>query len=470
MREKGIRFGTDGWRSRMDDDFHGINVARVAKAIADHLIASGSSDSGVFVGYDGRKGSRDFAKICAEVLASSGIKSIVPTRPVPTPVSAFAAVKYALDGAIMITASHNPGVYNGIKFIPSYGGPATNDITESIERLIPPGAPLVEDYRACLSTGLIVERDPLGDYVAHLKSLLAIRQLDMKIAVDPMHGTTSGILDSILQGMGAKVGILRGKMDPIFAGIVPDPVPANLVELRESVTEGRYALGLALDGDGDRIAAVTEKGTFLMANQILPILYSYILEGRGTPGNVARTVATSHLVDKVAEAHGMKALETPVGFKFVGQLLREKRVVIGGEESGGISFAPHIPEKDGIASALLLLEAMVRSGRTLQELIDDIFARYGAVFSARLDLKPFAVIDSVNTIEGNIPPKLLGSKIESVNRNDGLKMLLEGGSWLLFRLSGTENVVRVYAESRSKEETSRLLQVGKVAVMGTTSF
>jgi phosphomannomutase len=468
--EKGIRFGTDGWRSRMDADFHGINVARVAKAIADHITGSGSPISGVFVGYDGRKNSKNFARICAEVLASNGIKSIVPTRPVPTPVSAFAAVKYSLNGAIMITASHNPAIYNGIKFIPSYGGPATTDITQSIERLIPQSAPHAEDYHTCLSTGMVVERDPLGDYFAHLQSLLTIKELDMKIAVDPMHGTTSGILDRILQGMGAEVGILRGKMDPLFAGIVPDPVPANMVELRESVTEGKYAVGLALDGDGDRLAAVTERGVFLMANQILPILYSYLLEGRGLSGDVARTVATSHMVDRVAKSHGMKAIETPVGFKYVGQLLREKKVIIGGEESGGISFIPHIPEKDGIASALLLLEAMVQSGHTLQELLDDIYRKYGTVFSSRLDLKPFSVLDSVNAIESRITPKMLGSKIEAVNKNDGLKLLFEDGSWLLFRISGTENVARVYAESRSKEETARLLEVGKVAVMGTTTF
>jgi phosphomannomutase len=467
---KDIRFGTDGWRSRMDTDFHGINVARVAKAIADHLAASGRPTSGVFIGYDGRKSSRDFARICAGVLASSGIKSILPTRPVPTPVSAFATVKYSLSGAIMITASHNPAVYNGIKFIPSYGGPATNDITQSIEQLISPSPPHAEDYRACLSTGMVAERDPLGDYITHLQSLLTIKELDMRIAVDPMHGTTSGILDRILQGMGATVGIHRGKIDPIFAGIMPDPVPANMVELRESVAEGKYALGLALDGDGDRLAAVTASGTFLMANQILPILYNYLLEGRGMSGDVARTVATSHMVDRVAEGHGRKAIETPVGFKYIGELLRERKVVMGGEESGGMSFAPHIPEKDGIASALLLLEAIVKSGLTLQALHESILKKYGFLHSARLDLKPFSVLDSVNAIEARITPKMLRSKIEAVNRSDGMKLLLEGGSWLLFRLSGTENIVRVYAESQSKEETARLLEVGKVAVVGTTSF
>lgn len=468
--EKGIRFGTDGWRSRMDTDFHGINVARVAKAIADYLTASGSATSALFIGYDGRKSSREFARICAEVLASSGVKSILPTRPVPTPVSAFAAVKYSLSGAIMITASHNPAVYNGIKFIPSYGGPATTDITQSIEQLIQSNAPKSESYRDCLSTGMIVERDPIGDYVAHIQSLLTVKEFDMKIAIDPMHGTTSGILDRILQGMGAEVGIHRGKIDPLFAGIVPDPVPANMVELRESVTDGKYSIGIALDGDGDRLAAVTESGTFLMANQILPILYTYILEGRGMSGNVARTVATSHMVDRVAESHGMKPIETPVGFKYIGELLREKKVVMGGEESGGISFVPHIPEKDGIASALLLLEAMVKSGIPLQGLHDGISKKHGALYASRLDLRPFSVLDSVNAIEARITPKMLRSKIEAINRSDGLKLLLEGGSWLLFRLSGTENVVRVYAESRSKEETARLLEVGKVAVIGTTTF
>lgn len=468
--EPPIRFGTDGWRSRTDTDFHGINVARVAKAIADHLAESNHTERGVFVGYDGRKGSRNFAKTCAQVLVSCGIKAILPTRPVPTPVSAFAAIKYSLDGAIMITASHNPAIFNGIKFIPSYGGPATTDITESIERLIPSTVPSVEDYQTSLSTGMIVENDPLGDYVAHLLSLLNVKELDLKVAVDPMHGASAGIFDSILQGMGARVGILRGKMDPLFGGIVPDPVPANLVELRESVTEGKYAIGLALDGDGDRLAAVTEEGTFLMANQILPILYYYLLEKRGMKGDAARTVATSSMVDRVAEGHGLRVIETPVGFKYIGELLREKKIIIGGEESGGISFATHIPEKDGIASALLLLEAIAQWGISLQDLLNKLHLEYGALFSARLDLKPFSVLDSVNAIEARITPKMLGSKIEAINRNDGLKLLLEGGSWLLFRLSGTENVVRVYAESRSKAETGRLLEVGKQAVVGTTTF
>jgi phosphomannomutase len=468
--EKVIRFGTDGWRSRMNTDFHASNVARVAKAIADHLKGSNNSDRGVFVGYDGRKGSRNFARICAEVLASGGIKSMLPTRPVPTPVSAFAAVKYSLNGAIMITASHNPAAYNGIKFIPSYGGPATTDITTSIEGLISDDSPAKEDYQTSLANGMITEHDPLEDYIEHLKSLLIVKELDLRVAVDPMHGATSGILDVILEGMCAGIGILRGKMDPLFGGIVPDPVPANLIELRESVMEDKYGVGLALDGDGDRLAAVTAEGTFLMANQILPILYTHLLEKRGMSGDVARTVATSHLVDKVAEDHSMRVIETPVGFKYIGELLREKSIIIGGEESGGISFAPHIPEKDGIASALLLLESIVQSGSTLQDMIDEIHKKYGALFSARLDLKHFTALDSLNAIESRITPKMLGGKIEAINRNDGLKLLLEGGSWLLFRLSGTENVVRVYAESRTKEETGKLLEVGKEAVVGTTTF
>lgn len=468
--ERKIKFGTDGWRSRMDTDFHGINVARVAKAIADHLLGSNNADRGVFIGYDGRKGSKNFAKICAEVLASSGIKSILPPRPVPTPVSAFSAVKYSLNGAIMITASHNPAAFNGIKFIPSYGGPATTDITQSIEGLIPAGVPVAEDYQTALQTGMVTEKDPIDDYISHLNSLITIKELDLRVAIDTMHGTTAGILDKVLQGMGVEVGLLRGKIDPLFGGIVPDPVPANLVDLREAVTEGSYAIGLALDGDGDRLAAVTESGAFLMANQILPILYTYLLERRGASGDVARTVATSHLVDRVAEGHGMRAIETPVGFKYIGELLRDRKVIIGGEESGGISFAPHIPEKDGIASALLLLESIVHSGTPLQGLLDEIHKRYGPLYSARLDLKPFSLVDSVHAIESRITPKMLGSKIEGVNRNDGLKLLLEGGSWLLFRISGTENVVRVYAESRTKEETGRLLEVGKQAVMGTTTF
>lgn len=463
-----IKFGTDGWRSRMDTDFNGLNVARVAKAIADHLSRSNNMDQGVFIGYDGRANSRNFARISAEVMAANGIKSMLPTRPVPTPVSAFAVVKYSLNGAIMITASHNPSVYNGIKFIPHYGGPATTDITQSIEQLIPENVPGATDYKASLGIGMITEKDPTDDYITHIRSLLSIDSIDIPVAVDPMYGSTSGILDRILQEMGAKVGVLRGKIDPIFGGIMPDPVPYNLEELRSVVAGGKYGVGLALDGDGDRLAAVTEQGTFLMANQILPILYSHLLEDRALRGNVARTVATSHLVDKVAESNGTSVIETPVGFKYIGQLLRDREVVIGGEESGGISFATHIPEKDGMASALLLMEAMIRSKLSLQGLMDEIFKKYGQLFSSRLDIKPFSVLGSVDQIEGRIAGRMLGRKIEAVSKNDGLRLALEGGAWLLFRLSGTENLVRIYAESTSKEETAKLLEAGKEAVIGKT--
>jgi len=461
-----IRFGTDGWRSRVDADFSADNVRRVAKAITDYLISSKSPRKGIFIGYDGRGGSRNFAEACAEVLTTNGIESLIPPRPVPTPVAAFTAVKLSLQGSIMITASHNPPAYNGIKFIPHYGGPATTEITESIERMIPAEVPRYEGYGELERKGLISVLDPVEDYLSHIQRLLSVDELKIKVTVDPMHGVSSGIIDKVLSRLNAEVHVVRGNIDPLFGGSIPDPVPSNLNVLRSAVLGSGSALGLALDGDGDRLAAVTEKGTFLMANQLLPFIYLHMNEKRSLTGDAARTVATSHLLDAVATSHGRRVIEVPVGFKYIGTLLRERKVVVGGEESGGISLVIHIPEKDGIASALLVMESIVLSGASLHSIMEHIYERYGRFESARLDLKVDKLPDgSLREIESKIGDTILGKRVSGINRMDGLKIMLSDGSWLLFRRSGTENVVRVYAESSKRGDTDNLLEFGRLIVL-----
>ncbi|MBM5805972.1 MAG: phosphoglucomutase/phosphomannomutase family protein [Candidatus Verstraetearchaeota archaeon] len=456
-----IRFGTDGWRSRVDADFSADTVRRVAKAITDYLISSKPPGRGIFLGYDGRGGSKNFAGACAEVLATNGIESLIPSRPVPTPVAAFTAVKLSLQGSIMITASHNPPAYNGIKFIPHYGGPATTDITESIERMIPAEVPHCEGYGKLERKGLISVLDPVEDYLSHIQRLLSVNELKIKVTVDPMHGASSGVIDRILSRLNAEVRVVRGNIDPLFGGSIPDPVPSNLNALRSEVLGGGSALGLALDGDGDRLAAVTEKGTFLMANQLLPLIYLHMNARRSLAGDAARTVATSHLLDAVATSHGRRVIEVPVGFKYIGALLRERRVVVGGEESGGISLVTHIPEKDGIASALLVIESVVLSGESLHSIMERIYGRYGRFESARLDLRVDRLPDaSLREIEAKIGDTILRKRVSGINRMDGLKVMLSDGSWLLFRRSGTENVVRVYAESSRRGDTDNLLDLG----------
>lgn len=461
----GIAFGTDGWRSRLDSDFTVENVKRVASAIADYLLESGQTRRGVFIGYDGRSCSKEFAEACALVLASRGIESYLPPGPVPTPVAAFSVVRYSLAGSIMITASHNPPEYNGIKFIPEYGGPAMPEVTGGIERHIPPASPNVNEQA---DRSLIFELDPFGDYLRHLYGLVNGDLSGLRIVLDPMHGATSGFASRIFTDMGADVEAVRDVIDPNFGGVIPDPTPENLSGLRSRVMASGSDLGIAFDGDGDRLAAVTSDGTFLAVNQLLPIVYLHLMERRSVIGDAARTVATSHLVDLVASDHGQRAIEVPVGFKYIGVLLRERAVVIGGEESGGMSFSNHIPEKDGMASAALLMEAVKSSGEGLGGLNENLVSRYGRLFSGRLDLRASFEGDIVRLVGVAVASRgeILGRKVVDVNKRDGIKIVLEEGSWMLFRKSGTENVVRVYAESRDAAFTNALLSYGKTMVLG----
>ncbi|MDI9608800.1 MAG: phosphoglucomutase/phosphomannomutase family protein [Candidatus Verstraetearchaeota archaeon] len=461
--QRRISFGTDGWRSKLDEGFTSENVRRVAFAIAEHVLECGSPGKGVFIGYDGRAQSKDFAEECANVLAFKGIACYLPPGPVPTPVAAFSAVRYSLAGSIMITASHNPPEYNGIKFIPDYGGPAMPDVTSGIERHIPPESPAIPE---AANRSLISELDPYEDYLRHLHGLIKGELSGLRIVLDPMHGATSGYASRIFTQMGAIVETVRDRIDPIFGGAIPDPTPENLSGLKSRVIASGSDLGVAFDGDGDRLTAVTRDGIFLAVNQLLPLVYLHLMERRSMIGDAARTVATSHLVDRVADDHGQKVVEVPVGFKYIGVLLRERAVVIGGEESGGMSFSNHIPEKDGIASAAFLMEAAKSSGKGLGGLYQDMVSRYGRLSSARLDLRTSFEGDVIRLIEGEVAAKgeIMGSKVSGVNRKDGIKIILGNGSWMLFRKSGTENVVRVYAESSDDAFTAALLSYGKSLV------
>ncbi|MDH5810984.1 MAG: phosphoglucomutase/phosphomannomutase family protein [Candidatus Verstraetearchaeota archaeon] len=467
MPRKRISFGTDGWRSRTDVDFNDTNVRIVSGAIAKYLLLLGKN-RGVFIGYDGREGSKSFARACAEVLSSFGIPSFVPPHPVPTPVAAFATLHFSLDGAVMITASHNPPIYNGIKFIPDYGGPASTDITSKIESLLPDTPPQCKEYQQLEGEGLISTLNPIPEYVHHLKSLLSIETSKLKVALDSMHGATSGIAERAFKELGIETVMVRGNIDPNFGGISPDPVPQNLEVLLAKVLSEKCHIGFAFDGDGDRLAAVTSCGTFLLANQILPLLYAHFSERRFIIGDAARTVATSHLIDSVAKKLGRRVIETPVGFKYISSLLRNGSVVIGGEESGGISFISHIPEKDGIASALLLLESVELSGKPLHTLLKEMYEKYGYVESNRLDL----VIDpdvEISLEDIQVPEVIQDRKVVGINKIDGLKILLEEDSWILLRKSGTENVVRIYAEAKDRNDVQRLIDFGRNLISNLSS-
>jgi phosphomannomutase len=444
-----IIFGTDGWRSRMDSDFNIDNVRIVAQAITYYLIDSGYN-KGIFIGYDGRKNSQIFAKACAEVISSFNIPSFIPPRPVPTPLAAFTTVKYSLDGSIMITASHNPPIYNGIKFIPYYGGPATTTITNKIENYIQKIKYVkYEDFDKLKTKGLITIINPVYDYIDHLLNMLSVNKLKMNICIDAMHGATAGIIELLISKLNANIHMIRGNIDPEFGGTTPDPIPSNLELLRNEVISKKFDIGLAFDGDGDRLAVITNDGTFLLANQILPLLYIHLHDNRNKIGDAARTIATSHMLDFIVKERGHKVIETPVGFKHIAPLLYEKKVIIGGEESGGIGFIDHIPEKDGLASAILLLEFL--SFSDIKEVIKDINSKYGYFEFKRID------VNKTINIPSDLPTKeIFNKKVIEVNKIDGLKVILEDGSWFLIRKSGTENLVRIYIESNTKDNIRKL--------------
>ncbi|MCQ5377385.1 MAG: phosphoglucomutase/phosphomannomutase family protein [Candidatus Methanomethylicia archaeon] len=457
-----IKFGTDGWRSRIDADFTAPNVRRVAKAVSEYLHETKQSDRGIFIGYDGRLGSATFARECAGILADGGIMCFLPPRPVPTPIAAFAAASYSLAGAVMITASHNPPAYNGIKYIPHYGGPATEDITAAIERLIPPSTKDAPDFDSLSSQGMIAEMDPIDDYLKRVEGYIESPMRKIKVTIDPMHGATSGIIDRLLSDLGLEVEVIRGTIDPNFGGITPDPVPSNLGALRERALKNGSEVAFAMDGDGDRITAVTGKGEFLPANKLLPVIYLHMLEGRVIVGDAARTVATSHLIDAVANSKGKSVIVTPVGFKYIGELLRNRKVVVGGEESGGISFSMHIPEKDGMASAILVLEAISMSNGTLSGIMDRLKSSFGEFVSLRSDISIEGSTDGLlESIARAASSYRWGKRVAKTDKLDGFKILFDDGSWLLYRVSGTESAIRVYAESSTIRGAEMLMDLGK---------
>ena len=459
-----IKFGTDGWRGILAEDFTFDNVRLVARAAGRYVLAQGMAERGLVVAYDTRFLSERFAGETAELLAKMGIPVYLTRRPTPTPVAAYAILLYRTAGAVVFTASHNPPEYNGFKFIPHYAGPALPHITAEIE----------ENIRAILAgkgetpaggTGAadITGIDPYPDYARHLSSvvdLAAIGRAGLKVVVDPMYGAGAGYLEDVLAGAGAKVESIHSYRDPLFGGTLPEPTAKSLAELSGRVAQGGADLGLALDGDADRFGIVDRGGSYVSPNQFLPVLLHHLLAARGMRGPVARTVATTHLLDTLAAASGLEVFETPVGFKYIGQCLLERGAVLGGEESGGLSVRGHVPEKDGILAGLLAAEVVAVHQKGLFELLGEIHGRFGRAVSERIDVhtsleEKERVLARLKTLR---PDALAGKKVVRTLTVDGLKLVLEGGAWVLVRPSGTEPLFRVYTEAPSEEEMAAVQQ------------
>ncbi len=466
-----IKFGTSGFRGIIADSFTFQTLGATVRAIADYVKAHPvNTPPKLIVGYDPRFMGESFAKDAADKLTMYGVNAVLTNRDTPTPVLSFYVIQHQLDGAINITASHNPPFYTGIKFTPSWGGPAMPEETRQIEtmanRYLAEGS-LFGQPEARRGTIEIV--DPMAGYIDRLDDLIDFKMIakaNLKVAIDPLHGAGRGYLKTICDKHGIKHISIHEARDPYFGGAAPDPGESNLTGLKRLMADdGTIALGMATDGDADRFGILDRLGRFISPDYVLAVLAEYLLSTRDYEGGLGRSIATTHLLDRIARQHQREIYETPVGFKYIGKLLMEEKIIFGGEESGGLSLIGHVPEKDGIVAGLLVLEAVARSNKTVGFLLEDVYKMVGALYADRRDIELDAESQNRATaLMENPAPLIERLQPLQVDRTDGLKLLLEGGSWLLLRLSGTEPVMRVYAEGRQQTETERLLDSVKEIV------
>jgi alpha-D-glucose phosphate-specific phosphoglucomutase len=473
-----ISFGTDGWRDIIARDFTFANVELVAGGVARYINKHNLAGRGVVIGYDNRFLSERFAGIIARVFYDSGIRVYLMEKSTPTPVTAFAIKEYSAGGAVMLTASHNPPEYNGFKFIPEYAGPALPEVTNEIEMYINElerqgGLPRNQgENRGADSENANAKGGQVNlkaSYFSHLQKLVdlsKIKQDGLKVVVDPMYGAGIGYLEEILSKAGAQVKALHNHRDPLFGGILPEPTGQSLAGLREQVLSSGADLGLALDGDADRFGIIDRDGNYISPNQFLAIVYYHQINFMGLLGPVARTVATTHMLDRIAAEAGQQVYETPVGFKFIGQNLRERDCLLGGEESGGLSIRGHIPEKDGILADLLAAQIVSYHRKSLGELLKEIWTRYGRLVSERMDIHTTQKEKerTLKALREFTPREVAGKKVVKRLGNDGTKLVLEDGSWLLVRASGTEPLFRVYAEAGGQEELKEIQEWGRALI------
>jgi phosphoglucomutase len=465
-----ITFGTSGWRAIIADEFTYANVRLVTQAIAS-VLQEERAGGAMIVGYDTRFLSEHFAAECAATFAGLGFESYLTNRETPTPVISYCIEQKQARGGINFTASHNPPQYNGMKFSTADGAPALPEITKKIEARI---AALQSGALAAppaTSAAKPIEIDPRADYLNSLSAKVdfgKIAAAKLKLAYDPLWGTGRGYLDDVLRRHGCEVTTVHDTRDVLFGGYSPEPSPRNLSAMRDLVLANQLALGLATDGDADRFGFIDRDGTFISANHLLVILLDYLCETRSDwSGGVARSVATTHLLDRVAKRHGRVVYETPVGFKFIGELIIADQIILGGEESAGLTIKGHFPEKDGILACLLVTEMVAARGVSLGEMIAEVFRKDGALYSERVGIKltPEVKERLQQRLAAEAPASIGGRRVVEVNRMDGVKYLFDDGSWLLLRMSGTEPVVRCYAETHSQRDLEVLLETGSKFVL-----
>ncbi|HEY9789092.1 MAG TPA: phosphoglucomutase/phosphomannomutase family protein [Candidatus Obscuribacterales bacterium] len=455
-----ITFGTDGWRAIIAEQFTFANVERVAYATGQYVKGhyyKGSARPPVLIGYDTRFLADKFAERAAQVLMEMGIAVRVASRDVPTPAIAWATQIEPTAGALHLTASHNPPQYCGIKYIPDYAGPATVEITNSIVSHL---NDLPEHYEA--KPASIETFDAKPAYFEAINKRIdwkKIQSSGLKVACDTIYSTSRGYLDTLLEDHQVPSKALHNWRDPLFGGGMPEPKPEYLRDLIKTITSEHFDLGLATDGDADRFGIIDDKGTYYLPNQILCLLARHLFKNHGLKGAIVRTVATTHLLDRLAQVYGLEAIETPVGFKYIGEIMRQKDVLIGGEESGGLSVKGHIPEKDGILAGLLVLEMMAYEKKPLAQIWQDLLNEAGMQFFAKridLHLTPVTQRGLIDQLKAKPFDKIGSFKVERVDRKDGLKFYIDSNTWTLVRASGTEPLVRLYFESTSEQTLDQM--------------
>ncbi len=457
-----IRFGTDGWRAVIADEYTYENVRACAQGLATHLKETGQASQGVIVGFDTRFSSDRFSAAVARVLTANGIPVKVFSEPAPTPACSFGVVHEDAAAGVMITASHNPGEWNGFKVKSPAGGSAPPEMVEKIEARVADvlsGDIAVENGGGSYES---IEIIPL--FVEQLQRVVdvgPIKQSNLKVVVDSMHGSGSGVIARILEGSNIEVTEIRAEANPAFPGMAqPEPVEHNLQPLKDAVRDLGADIGIATDGDADRVGIVDENGRYQSTLEVFSLLGHHLLGRRNESGGIACTITMSNMVDAICKEFGQPVFRTSVGFKYVGPAMTENDCVMGGEESGGYAFRGHIPERDGALSGLLYLQAMVMSGKKPSELLAELHALTGPHTFKRIDAefedaKRAAIGQALTTAE---PESLGGLRVESADRRDGVRFELEGGSWAVARLSGTEPLARIYSEAHSESERDAILQ------------
>ncbi len=458
-----IKFGTDGWRAVISDDFTFDNVRIVSQAIAEHFKKENAT---IVIGYDWRFLSERYAELVAEVLAGNGIRALLSDRAVPTPLVSLAIKNKGLSGGIVITASHNPPTYNGIKIKAPYAGSADEKITRSIESCL--GKNTIRDtpLKKAIDSGIVQLVDLRPDYMRFIKSYIdmgLLKKSRFNVLVDCMHGVGDGYIQEILKETGIKITQMRAGRNPLFGGVNPEPIPKNLDAVFEKMRESEYDIAIVNDGDADRIGAVMPKGRYISAGQIMALLLLHFIEDKKWRGSVVKTISNTTLIERIAKKYNLRLHETPVGFKYICRFMLDEDVLIGGEESGGIGVKGYIPERDGMLLGILLIEMMAHRDKGIVDIMNHVEAEYGRFCYKRIDMD--YTDDKKKRLMGFLKEtplkKILQRQVKEIKSYDGYKFILDDDSWLIMRLSGTEPILRIYAEASSDNLAEEYLEFGR---------